>query len=65
MKKYSDCSFILRIWRSRWRLLTPIVALSIYRRSIKENKNNHNHWVLELEDCYSIARSMTKCRMDY
>lgn len=65
MKKYSDCNFIEKIWRSRWRLLTPIVAFSIYRNSIKENNRNNNHWILDYDDCISIARSMTKCRMDY
>ena len=65
MKKYSDCSFIVKLWRSRWRLLTPIVALSIYRNSKIENKKDKNHWILEYNDCISIARSMTKCRMDY
>jgi hypothetical protein len=64
MKRYIDCNFIEKIWRSRWRLLTPIVALSIYRRSIKENKKNRNHWVLEYDDCNNIARSITKCRMN-
>ena len=63
MKDYSNCNLIEKVWRSRWRVLTPIVAFSLYRNSIKEYVKNCKHWILEYDECISIAKGLTDCRM--
>jgi len=70
MKLYQDCSLLVRIWRRRYYLPIPLMALIMWIRSRQEENDVElkllfrDCW-LSFRDCWTINKERAQIKMKW
>jgi hypothetical protein len=64
LKEFNKCNLFVKLFRSRWYVLVPIVTLSIFLKSKKEFAKNNQHWILDYDECRNISIGLVNWRMN-